>query len=235
MDTKRYGQNLLGLILFPLCISTTVAFLQEVIKKAGWTYNMAYFFLGAAIYLLIHLFFHEPIVAYVTGHELTHALWGFLFGAKIKKMKVGKSGGSVTMTKSNFLVSLAPYVFPIYTFLIMGIYFIIRFFWPEAGFTSVTVFLIGFTLSFHVVLSLYAVRIRQSDLKPVGFLLSTVLIYLANLFVLSIIFTLISHRISLGDFLSASFNEAEIIYRRIIAFISATLEMVREYFKEKRS
>jgi hypothetical protein len=235
MDTKRYGQNLLGLVLFPLCISTTVAFLQEVIKKAGWTYNMAYFFLVAAVYLLIHLFFHEPIVAYVTGHELTHALWGFLFGAKIKKMKVGKSGGSVSMTKSNFLVSLAPYVFPIYTFLIMGLYFILNFFWPEIGMASATIFLIGFTLSFHVVLSLYAVRIRQSDLQPAGFLLSTVLIYLANLFVLGIIFTLISQRISLGSFLSASLGQAEIIYRRIIAFIAAAVEMAREYVRTRRS
>ena len=138
------------------------------------------------------------------------------------------------MTKSNFLVSLAPYVFPIYTFLVMGIYFTIHFFWPELGGTRAAVFLIGFTLSFHVVLSLYALRIRQSDLKPVGFLLSTVLIYLANLLVLSLIFTLISHRISLGNFLSVALNEGKIIYQRLISFLSAVIEMVREYLKHRK-
>ena len=219
MDKKRYCKNILGLILLPLCISTTIAFSQEVIKKS-WTSNITYFFLGAAAYLFIHLFFHKPIVTYITGHELTHALWGFLFGAKIKKMKIGRRGGSVAMTKSNILVSLAPYVFPIYTFLVIIVYFIIHFFWSKEWLAQVTIFLIGATFSFHLVLSIFALRIRQSDLKAGGFLLSLVFIYLANIFVLTIIFTLISHQISLGNFLLYSVKEGKVVYNSIIDSIT---------------
>jgi len=234
MDKKCWCKNLLGVILFPLCISTTIAFSQEVIKKS-WTPNIAYFFLGAATYLFIHLFFHKPIVAYITGHELTHALWGFLFGARIKKMKIGRRGGSVAMTKTNILVSLAPYVFPIYTFLVMMLYFIISFFWQKEWMAQAAVFLIGATFSFHLALSLYALRIRQPDLKAGGFLFSTVFIYLANIFVLTVIFTLISHRISLGDFLFSSVEEGKLVYNRIIDSLVSAVEAIRGYITSLRA
>lgn len=216
MDKKHYCQNILGLILLPLCVSTTLAFTQEIIKKS-WTTNTVYFFLGAALYLFIHIIFHKPIIAYVTGHELTHALWGFLFGAKIKRMKISKRGGSVGMSRTNIFVSLAPYVFPIYTFLVIFLYFVISFFWkkPWLGYTAV--FLIGVTFCFHIVLTLCTLKIHQSDLQKAGYLFSIVFIYLVNIFVLTIIFTLISHRVSLGEFILASVREGHVLYNRIIS------------------
>jgi len=232
MDKKCCCKNALGLILLPVCIGTTIAFTQEVIKKS-WTPNIAYFFLGAATYLFIHLFFHKPIVAYITGHELTHALWGFLFGAKIKKIKIARRKGSVAMTKTNILVSLAPYVFPIYTFLVMMLYFVINFFWRREWMGQLAVFLIGATFSFHLVLSICALRIRQPDLNSAGFLLSTVFIYLANIFVLTVIFTLISHRISLGNFLLCSVREGKFIYNRIITTLVSAFETAQAYLTER--
>ena len=51
---------------------------------------------------------------YVVGHELTHVVWSWLFGGKVKKFRASSSGGEVVVTKSNFLVALAPYFFPLY-------------------------------------------------------------------------------------------------------------------------
>ena len=225
-------KNILGLFLLPLCVSTTIAFVEEVIKKS-WTPNIAYFFLGAAAYLFIHLFFHKPIIAYITGHELTHALWGFLFGARIKKMKIGKRGGSVAMTKSNVLVKLVPYVFPIYTFLVMILYFIISLFWYRDWMGQAAIFLIGATFAFHLALSLYTLRIRQPDLNSAGVLLSLVFIYLSNIFVFTVIFTLISHRISLGSFLLSSVEEGKGVYSHIINAVVSAFETTRCYLTEK--
>ena len=44
--------------------------------------------LGFVSGLLLLLFLPRPIRTYVLGHELTHALWGLLMGARIGKIKV---------------------------------------------------------------------------------------------------------------------------------------------------
>ena len=60
---------------------------------------------------------------YVFGHELTHALASLAMGGDVLSFKVSKRGGSVSMTKTNFFVALAPYCIPIYTLFI----FLLRF------------------------------------------------------------------------------------------------------------
>ena len=59
---------------------------------------------------------------YVFGHELTHALWTWLFGGQVKKMKVSSSGGHVIISKTNFLIALAPYFFPLYAVIVVGVF-----------------------------------------------------------------------------------------------------------------
>ena len=56
------------------------------------------------------------------GHELTHALFAVLFGGSVKAFHATERGGQVTVTKSNFLITLAPYFFPLYTFLVLVLY-----------------------------------------------------------------------------------------------------------------
>ena len=59
---------------------------------------------------------------YVLGHELTHALWTWLFGGKVKKMKVSSSGGHVVISKTNFFIALAPYFFPLYAVIVVAVF-----------------------------------------------------------------------------------------------------------------
>ncbi len=40
---------------------------------------------GAACWLLIFSLLPKPMWLYVFGHELTHALWTWLFGGRVKK------------------------------------------------------------------------------------------------------------------------------------------------------
>ena len=74
---------------------------------------------GAACWLVIFLLLPKPMWIYVFGHELTHALWTWLFGGQVKKMKVTSDGGHVVISKTNFLIALAPYFFPLYAVLVI--------------------------------------------------------------------------------------------------------------------
>ena len=75
---------------------------------------------GAACWVVIYSLLPKPMWVYVFGHELTHALWTWLFGGKVKKFKASAKGGHVIVTKNNFLISLAPYFFPVYAALVVG-------------------------------------------------------------------------------------------------------------------
>ena len=46
-------------------------------------------------------------------------MWGLLFGARPSDVRVSASGGSVRLSKSNLLITLAPYFFPFYTFVVI--------------------------------------------------------------------------------------------------------------------
>ena len=69
---------------------------------------------GAACWVVIYSLLPKPMWVYVFGHELTHVLWTWLFGGRVTKFKATPKGGHVVVTKSNFLISLAPYFFPTY-------------------------------------------------------------------------------------------------------------------------
>src|SRR5437879_7448193 len=74
---------------------------------------------GAACWLAIYLLLPKPMWIYVFGHELTHALWTWLLGGRVKKFKASSRGGHVVVSRSNFLVALAPYFFPLYAMLVV--------------------------------------------------------------------------------------------------------------------
>ena len=119
---------------------------------------------------------------YVLGHELTHALWTWLFGGAVKKMKVTSKGGHVMISKSNFVIALAPYFFPLYVVIVIGVFapghIIWR--WPLVWFHL----LAGAAYAFHVTLTLHVLQTRQSDITSQGYLFSAVVIFLGNVCVL---------------------------------------------------
>jgi len=119
---------------------------------------------------------------YVLGHEMTHALWGMLMGAKVGKMKVGKEGGHVMLSKSNFIISLAPYFFPFYTAVAIALWYGIGIFCDPSAYTAWWLMVVGMTWGFHVTFTVYMLSQRQPDVQENGRLFSYIIIYLANLF-----------------------------------------------------
>lgn len=122
-----------------------------------------------------------PARIYVLGHELTHAVWGLAFGARVSNIKVAASGGSVLLSKSNVWITLAPYFFPFYTAIVALVALVTRIFADPLPCPLAWMFAIGFTWCFHVYFTLQALFQRQPDVLEYGRLFSWAFIWIANL------------------------------------------------------
>lgn len=182
---KKVFRLLLGFALLPMCWAFTRVLGKAIIQSDGWfSANSLSLLAGVATFALCWLFLSHPVKTYVLGHELTHALWGLLFGAKAKNLKVGETGGSVKLTKTNFLISLAPYFFPFYTFVVILAALVTAIFVRPLPFLPGWIFLVGFTWSFHALFTLQTLTERQSDITLNGRIFSWVFIFLANVSIL---------------------------------------------------
>jgi hypothetical protein len=133
---------------------------------------------------------------------LTHALWGILRGAKVKNIRVAKDQGSVTLSKSDFLITLAPYFFPLYTFIVIVAYYIISIFIVMQPYELIWLGLVGFTWGFHFCFTITTMMQTQSDIKECGYLFSYTIIYMLNVFGITLWVVLVSD-VALDDMIGA--------------------------------
>ncbi len=171
-----------GIALAPFCIGFTWQFGSTLLTVQYKLSTPYYFSAGCLAYLVAHILFKKPILTYVVGHELTHAFFAVLFGGSVKSIHASNRGGRVTITKSNFIITLAPYFFPLYTFLALILYWLARSANLQDAVIIVLVFLSGSTFAFHLVLTLIFLQTDQTDIHEYGVFFSYPLIYLFNIF-----------------------------------------------------
>lgn len=181
----RLLRFLTGAALLPLCVSVSLALLETLrsIQTSGELLSPEAIWLltGYLLWLGMWFFLPQPVRAYVVAHELTHALWGLLFGARVRNLNVSASGGSVRVSKSNMLITLAPYFFPLYTVVVILLYLLTRCFVNPVPMPLAWLFFVGLTWGFHVTFTVQSLMISQPDIHEYGRLFSYVLIYLFNL------------------------------------------------------
>jgi len=176
---KKAISILLGIALVPFCIGFTWQ-LGSTVFGIRYKPDLPYFFAaGALVYITLHVLFRKPILTYVFGHELTHAFFAVLFGGSVKSFHASDRGGRVTITKSNFIITLAPYFFPLYTFLALLLYGTAMAA-ELKGAVGWIVFLAGATFAFHLVLTAIFLQTEQTDIREYGMIFSFPLIYLFN-------------------------------------------------------
>jgi hypothetical protein len=183
---KKFLKLLIGLLLLPLgwaASRTVFALLTTTTPGApvGWALPV-----GFLMAVLGFLLLPQAFRTYVLGHELSHAIAGLLMGAKVGKMKIGRDGGHVELSKSNFIIALAPYFFPFYTALVIGLWYGFGFFWDVSAYEPLWLVLVGMTWGFHVTFTIYMLSQHQPDVQEHGRTFSYVVIYLANLLVVSL-------------------------------------------------
>lgn len=180
----NFLRMILGVLLLPMCWGVVRAFCDSVMASAGESGGITAESIalvgGMVAFALCWMAVSHPVKTYVLGHELTHAIWGLLFGALPSKLRVSASGGSVNLTKSNMLITLAPYFFPFYTFLVIVVALITSAFIRPLPFLPLWMFAVGFTWAFHALFTLETLAQRQPDVKLYGRIFSWVFIFLAN-------------------------------------------------------
>ncbi len=183
---------IMGLLLLPLCAALTRAVLAVMAQAgagAGGRQSLPLLALGAGLLLWIgvYSFLPRPVRSYVLAHELTHALWGAISGARVSGLKISKQGGSVQVSEVNWLTALAPYFFPFYTVLAVLLYGLLALAWDLRGWELPWCGLIGLTLGFHWTFTLDALAQPQSDIRRYGRLFSYAVIYLLNLLCVALV------------------------------------------------
>ncbi len=188
---------LVALALLPVCAGAVLA-LGQVVRACGaadmvWVPMLA----GGACWMVIFLMLPKPMWIYVFGHELTHAIWTWVLGGEVRKMKVTSKGGHVVVSKSNFLIALAPYFFPLYAVLVVLVFLLGRLIWDWRPYLIWFHLLLGAAYSFHLSLTFHILKTRQSDITSQGYFFSAMVIFLGNVSVLIFGLPLLSSRVGL--------------------------------------
>lgn len=201
----RWVKFVFAIFLMPICAvlgqTFFTVFTRAAVTQRLWAGEEFWFFsLGLVLWLIAFFGLPRPIVVYVFGHELTHALWIWLMGGRVSRFSVGREGGHVVTSKSNFWIALAPYFFPIYSILVIAVYGACSLFLNVQPYGRVLYCLIGATWAFHFTFTCWMIPKNQTDLRDQGTVFSLVVIYLMNLLLLSVMLILASPQITFADF-----------------------------------
>jgi len=180
----KWIKFIIAVVLLPVCGGAATALWRVLYAGYGADTVWVPLLAGVACWLVIYLLLPRPMWIYVFGHELTHALWAWLFGGRVKKMKVTSEGGHVVISKTNFLIALAPYFFPLYVVMAVLVFVIGRLIWDWHNYLVWFHLIVGAAYGFHVSLNLHALKTRQTDITSQGYLFSAVIIFLGNVSVL---------------------------------------------------
>lgn len=204
----------IGVLSVPIAFAVTRAFCINIVLIKELANSLNFFVWGMASYVVLHLLFYRPTYLYVLGHEAVHAGVAWLFGGKIKSFKVSETGGGVGTDKSNVVIELSPYFIPIYAIIITVVYFVVASSYNING--SVFVFLIGFALAFHMVSTIEVMKIRQPDIMKSGYFFSIVMVYMLNIVVISVMFSLMFPAFSLKKFFVDTWIASKYIYVAVV-------------------
>jgi hypothetical protein len=201
----KWVKFIFAIFLLPMCGVLTqtffTAFARATVTQRLWAGEEFWFFsLGAVLWLIAFFGLPRPILIYVFGHELTHALWVWLMGGRVSRFRVGPDGGHVVTTKANFWIALAPYFFPIYSILAIAIYGTLSLFLNMQPYGRLLYAVIGVTWAFHFTFTCWMIPKNQTDLTDQGTFFSLVVIYLVNLLLLSVMLILVSQQITFESF-----------------------------------
>ncbi len=214
----KWFKTIIALLLLPACLGAVKALWLVLAASGQATTVWVAAGSGVAAWLVIYWMLPKPMWVYVFGHELTHVLWTWLFGGGVRKFKVTAKGGHVIVTKNNFLISLAPYFFPLYAILVVLVYVAGQLVWNWSPYVAIFHVLLGSAYAFHVTLTSHILQTRQSDITQHGYLFSAVVIFLGNISLLLLGVPLLTGSVSLPSalvFWQASTLEILLALRRL--------------------
>ena len=184
LSSRLFGviKFILALIILPMVYSSMVSFNNEftqIDKGLGQI-----FYNGIVTFLAIYLFIWEPAIIYNKGHKLLEIMFSF-----IKPM-----------------VNVAPFLLPIYTILFFIIYGLLGLGIKSAWLIESTLFLIGFSSIMHLVFSAKTIRSKKGDFLKANYIFGFSFIFILNIFLLALGFSLVFKEFSFVNFCNVSFT-----------------------------
>lgn len=219
----KFLKTLLGIVMVPVFIGTLRSFHMAISDISLFSGILRVMERGVLAYLVFHLLIIRPVYIYVLSHECVHVLATWLCGGHVVSFSVTPSGGNVVTSKTNFFIELSPYFVPLYTILLGAVYVILKAMDISIPDMSIIfVFLIGFTLAFHFVMTAEVMKMQQSDIAKSGLIFSLVVIFVGNLTVVMAVFSPL-FRISFFDFIKNSYlfsgETYYMAYSRVMAIV----------------
>jgi hypothetical protein len=191
----KWCKTIIALLLLPVCAGAVSALWRVVTRSGDADTIWVAFLSGAACWLTLYLLLPKPMRVYIFGHELTHVLWTWLLGGKVKKFNVSATGGHVIVNKSNFAIALAPYFFPLYAILVVLVFLLGHWLWNWQHYLVWFHLLLGAAYAFHLTLTWHILKHSQTDITSQGYLFSAVIIFLGNVAVLLVGIPLLASRV----------------------------------------
>lgn len=229
---------LMGLGLIPLSwsVSRAVGGLYQASITSAETSHWETWTLpiGFLTWTIIFFILPRPVRTYVLGHELTHALWALMMGARVGRLKVGKEGGHVELSKTNFLITLAPYFFPFYTVIVIAIYYLLTFMTDMEPHRIWWLAAVGFTWSFHITFTISMLTDRQPDIQEHGRIFSYAIIYIANVLVIGLWMVIIG-KPELLSFWNELKRESVIAYKYTWHYMLIVWEQIQVWIQTVQS
>ena len=209
---KGLIKNAIAILFIPIVISLTKTFYLELAGVKSLTGPARHFLWGFSAYAFMYIVLFKMDFLYVLGHEFMHVIAVWIFGGKVISVKVKKNRGSVTSTKKNIFIDLAPYLVPVYTVLVSLGYLIASSFWQLDSYLPHFIFIAGFAFSFHLIMTIEKVKIEQPDFLDFGYLNSLILIYLVNVIVMAFFFKFLFSDFIFGNFMDSFFTSTKELY-----------------------
>lgn len=221
----RWVKFVVGIFLLPpawvLTQTFFTAFARTTLHDAFWLTEEFWFFsLGTLLWLVMFFGLPRPIWIYVFGHELTHAVWVWMMGGRVHKFHVSRNGGHILADKTNTWIALAPYFFPIYSLLVIGLYGVIALFTDVTPYCRILYAAVGATWAFHLSFTVWMIPKGQPDLTYGGTFFSLVLIYTLNLLILAVLLIIASPGVTCRGFLHGFFENAANFSHQVVAVAS---------------
>ncbi|MFH1692090.1 MAG: hypothetical protein ABIC68_05950 [Candidatus Omnitrophota bacterium] len=178
----------LAILLFPLMISTTGAFWNNLcfvgagISSAfGW---------GVASYLILHILLFEPVEVFDKGKKISEKALGVF----------------------SPLFKVTGYCVPLFTILSFIFYVLASHFWKGIELLPFFTFLAAFTFAMHIALTARALRKKTPGVLKENYLFSIFFVYLVNIVILAAAFNFLTQAFSFLDFYQNSVLSAKSIY-----------------------
>lgn len=192
----KWVKFIAAILLLPACIGAGAALCKVIVASGSADTTWVPMLAGMGCWAVIYLLLPKPMWVYVFGHELTHVVWTWICGGRLKKFRVTADGGHVVVTKTNFMIALAPYFFPFYAVLVVGAFVAGRLFWNWQPYTVWFHLLLGAAYAFHLTLTGHILKTEQTDITQQGYLFSAVVIFLGNAGVLLLAIPLLAARVT---------------------------------------